>query len=232
MPAYSIFRQKCRVKRCPHKNMVSWSPSLSYSDQIYYGLWIRIHHQDNLVHDRLKIDNDQDTIFLCRQFLTRHFCRKIDQVRFYDNLPSYHWLMTSREESHYRLVCPKFGHMHTQFGFLLTETLERVPLFQINLYYPHLVLKPYTVSKQRSPGGHHSTRRVQMRVQYCYDVEYFLAFEHLHGRILFIFNDSQSSRFYMYSVMQSDRNSICGVVVLDSFNLVYSDEDSIFDKKI
>ena len=119
-----------------------------------------------------------------------------------------------------------------QRRLLLTETLDRVPLFQIILYYPHLsVLKPYTVSKQRSPRGHHYTRRVQMRVQYCYDVEYFLAFEHLRWRILFIFNDSQSSRFSMprslYSVMQTDGNSVCVEVVLGSFNLVYCDEDSI-----
>ena len=30
-----------------------------------------------------------------------------------------------------------------------------------------------------------------------------------------------------YSVMQSDGNSLCGDVVLESFNMVYSDEDSI-----
>ena len=30
-----------------------------------------------------------------------------------------------------------------------------------------------------------------------------------------------------YSVMQSDGNSFCGDVVLDSFNMVNSDEDSI-----
>ena len=29
------------------------------------------------------------------------------------------------------------------------------------------------------------------------------------------------------SVMQSDGNSFCGIVVLDSFNMVYSDGDSI-----
>ena len=31
----------------------------------------------------------------------------------------------------------------------------------------------------------------------------------------------------VYSVMQSDGNSFCGYVVLDIFNMVYSDEDSI-----
>ena len=31
----------------------------------------------------------------------------------------------------------------------------------------------------------------------------------------------------MYSVMQSDGNSFCGDVALDSFNMVYSHEDSI-----
>ena len=31
--------------------------------------------------------------------------------------------------------------------------------------------------------------------------------------------------------MQSDGNSFCGDVVLDSFNMVNSDEDSIWDKK-
>ena len=31
----------------------------------------------------------------------------------------------------------------------------------------------------------------------------------------------------MYSVMQSDGNSFCGDVVLDSYNMVYSDEDII-----
>ena len=36
---------------------------------------------------------------------------------------------------------------------------------------------------------------------------------------------------FMYSVMQSDGNSFCGDVVLDSFNMEYSDEDSILDKK-
>ena len=35
-----------------------------------------------------------------------------------------------------------------------------------------------------------------------------------------------------YSVMQSDGKSFCGDVVLDSFNMVYSNEDSILDKKI
>ena len=34
-----------------------------------------------------------------------------------------------------------------------------------------------------------------------------------------------------YSVMQSDGNSFCGDVVLDSFNMKYSDEDSILNKK-
>ena len=36
---------------------------------------------------------------------------------------------------------------------------------------------------------------------------------------------------YIYSVIQSDGNSFCGDVVLDSFNIVYSDEDSILDQK-
>ena len=31
--------------------------------------------------------------------------------------------------------------------------------------------------------------------------------------------------------MQSDRNSFCGDVVLDSFNMVYRDEDSILYQK-
>ena len=30
--------------------------------------------------------------------------------------------------------------------------------------------------------------------------------------------------------MQSDVNSLCGDVVLDSFNMVYRDEDSIYDQ--
>ena len=30
--------------------------------------------------------------------------------------------------------------------------------------------------------------------------------------------------------MQSDGNSLCGDVVLDSFNMVYRDEDSIYDQ--
>ena len=34
-----------------------------------------------------------------------------------------------------------------------------------------------------------------------------------------------------YSVIQSDGNIFCGVVVLDSFNMENSDEDSILDKK-
>ena len=34
-----------------------------------------------------------------------------------------------------------------------------------------------------------------------------------------------------YSVMQSDRNSFCGDVILDIFNMVYSDEDSIEDQQ-
>ena len=37
--------------------------------------------------------------------------------------------------------------------------------------------------------------------------------------------------WFMYSVMQSDGNSFCGDVVLDSFNIEHSDEDSILDKK-
>ena len=35
----------------------------------------------------------------------------------------------------------------------------------------------------------------------------------------------------MYSVMQSDGNSFCGDVVLDSFSMVYSDENNIKDHK-
>ena len=31
--------------------------------------------------------------------------------------------------------------------------------------------------------------------------------------------------------MQSDLNSFCGYVVLNSFSMVYSDEDSIYDQK-
>ena len=31
--------------------------------------------------------------------------------------------------------------------------------------------------------------------------------------------------------MQSDGNSFCGDIVLDSFNMVYSDENSIYDQK-
>ena len=34
---------------------------------------------------------------------------------------------------------------------------------------------------------------------------------------------------YTYSVMQSDRNSFCGNVVLDSFNMSYREEGSILD---
>ena len=34
-----------------------------------------------------------------------------------------------------------------------------------------------------------------------------------------------------YSVMQSDRNSFGGDVVLDSFNIVYRHEDSVLDQK-
>ena len=33
-----------------------------------------------------------------------------------------------------------------------------------------------------------------------------------------------------YSVIQSGGNSLCGDVVLDSFNMVYRDEDSIYDQ--
>ena len=32
---------------------------------------------------------------------------------------------------------------------------------------------------------------------------------------------------HIYTVMQSDGNTYCGDVVLDSFYMVYSDEDSI-----
>ena len=32
---------------------------------------------------------------------------------------------------------------------------------------------------------------------------------------------------WCYSVMQSDGESFCGDIVLDSFNILYSDEDSI-----
>ena len=34
-------------------------------------------------------------------------------------------------------------------------------------------------------------------------------------------------KLILYSVMQSDGNSFCEDVVLDSFNMVYSGEDSI-----
>ena len=34
----------------------------------------------------------------------------------------------------------------------------------------------------------------------------------------------------LYSVMQSDGNSFCGDVVLDSFNKTYRDEDNILDQ--
>ena len=34
-----------------------------------------------------------------------------------------------------------------------------------------------------------------------------------------------------YSVMQSDGNSFCGGVVLNSFNMVYGDEVSMIDQK-
>ena len=34
----------------------------------------------------------------------------------------------------------------------------------------------------------------------------------------------------LYSVMQSDGNSFCGNVVLDSFNKAYRNEDSILDQ--
>ena len=36
---------------------------------------------------------------------------------------------------------------------------------------------------------------------------------------------------FAYSVMQSDGSSFCEDVVLDNFNMEYSDEDSISDKK-
>ena len=36
----------------------------------------------------------------------------------------------------------------------------------------------------------------------------------------------------MYSVMQSDGNSFCGDVVLDSFNMLNMDEDSILDQSM
>ena len=35
----------------------------------------------------------------------------------------------------------------------------------------------------------------------------------------------------MYSVMQSDGNSFCGDVVLDSFDMEYRDKDSILDQQ-
>ena len=38
------------------------------------------------------------------------------------------------------------------------------------------------------------------------------------------------SQTIVYSVMQSDGNSISGEVVLDSFNISYRDDDNIFDK--
>ena len=40
-----------------------------------------------------------------------------------------------------------------------------------------------------------------------------------------------ASIFTRYSVMQYDGNSFCGDVVLDSFNMAYSDKDSIKDQK-
>ena len=36
---------------------------------------------------------------------------------------------------------------------------------------------------------------------------------------------------FLYSVMQLDGDSFCGDVVLVSFNMLYSDEDSILDQK-
>ena len=39
-------------------------------------------------------------------------------------------------------------------------------------------------------------------------------------------------RIMSYSVMQSDGNSLCGDIVLDSFSMTYADEDSILDQNL
>ena len=44
---------------------------------------------------------------------------------------------------------------------------------------------------------------------------------------LFISSNHPINSIFTYSVMQSDGNSFGGDVVLDSFNMVYSNEDSI-----
>ena len=36
---------------------------------------------------------------------------------------------------------------------------------------------------------------------------------------------------HFYSVMQSDKNRLCGDVVLNGFNMSYRDEDNILDQK-
>ena len=44
------------------------------------------------------------------------------------------------------------------------------------------------------------------------------------------FSPSPPEKTYRYSVMQSDRNSFCGDVVLDSVNMAPRDKDSISTK--
>ena len=52
---------------------------------------------------------------------------------------------------------------------------------------------------------------------------------------IFIFKNLKISAFGLcnctYSVMQSDGNSFCGDVVLDSFDMEYRDKDSILDQQ-
>ena len=44
-------------------------------------------------------------------------------------------------------------------------------------------------------------------------------------------NNKSEIRILRYSVMQSDGNSFCLDIVLDSFNKIYRDEDSAFKTK-
>ena len=48
----------------------------------------------------------------------------------------------------------------------------------------------------------------------------------------FVLIDEMNLYNTQYTVMQSDRNSFCGNVVLDSFNMIYSEEDAFKTKNM
>ena len=66
---------------------------------------------------------------------------------------------------------------------------------------------------------------------YCF----WYLFDNFSYSIHYIPNTAELSnlyRFRIYSVVQSDGNSFCGDVVLDSFNMAYRDKNSILDQNM